>query len=102
MEAGKSGNSSTEIMCSEDRWCLARSQASASALMPPSEPSFATTMCLNTSDLLLCYPDLGQEPLLGDHRRPHRAQDHCGEEVRVLPLVDDVVRQTIKRPDRAE
>src|SRR5262245_12961598 len=102
IEAGKSGSSSTEIMCSVARCSLARSQANSSALRPPSDPSLATAMRLNMSDLLLHRADLWQEPPLRDHRRHHRARNHRDEQDRLLPLVDDVVGQTRERGDRSE
>src|ERR1700687_4880947 len=95
IEAGNLGNSSTEIICSTASQLFARSHAMASALKPPSDPSFAITICLNTSDLLICSPDLRQEPFRGDQRRHNRAAYHCSEQNRVLPLIDNVVGKPI-------
>src|SRR6266540_3181085 len=91
MEAGKSGNTSTEIMRNLERCSLARSQAIVSALKPPSDPSLATTICLNMSHLLPSRFDFWQEPFLRDHRWHYCAGDHGGEQNRVLLPVDDVV-----------
>src|SRR6266478_560031 len=102
IEAGKSGNSSTEIMSNAAPQRLARSHAVASALKPPSEPSFATTIRVNMSDLLPCGADLRQEPSLGDQGRNHRAADHDRQQDCILPLVDNVVGQAVKRRDRPE
>src|SRR5215831_7643383 len=102
IEAGKSGSCSTEIICSAARCSLARSHAKSSALRPPSDPSLATAIRLNMSDLLLGRADLRQEPPLCDHRRHHGAANHRDEQDRVLALVDDVVGQSIERRDRSE
>src|SRR5215467_436731 len=93
IDAGKSGNSSTEIMCSAASQRLASSHPMASALKPPSEPSFATTIRANTSDLLLRDADLRQEPFLGDQGRHHGAADHRRQQDRILALVDNLIGQ---------
>src|SRR5437870_3812515 len=74
----------------------------ARALKPPSDPSLATTIWVNTSNLLLCAADLRQEPLLRNERRDHRAADHGRQQDRVLLLIDDVVGKPVKRRDRSE
>src|SRR5262250_655682 len=102
IEAGKSGNSSTEIICRAAPSRLARSQPMASALKPPSEPSFATTIRLNTSDLLFRGADFRQEPFLSDQGRHHSAPDNGRQQDRILPLVDDFVGKGIERRDRPE
>src|SRR5882724_11242097 len=95
IDAGKSGNSSTEIMCNAAPQRLARSHDMASALKPPSEPSFATTIRVNTSDLLPCGADLRQEPFLGYQGRHHRAADDGRQQDRILTLVDNPIGQTV-------
>src|SRR5260370_18091708 len=102
IEAGKSGSSSTDIMCNAAPSRLASSHPMASALKPPSEPSFATTIRANMSDLLLCGADLRQEPSLGDQGRHHAAADHGRQQDRILPLFVHIVRQAVKRHVRPE
>src|SRR6266436_687734 len=102
IEAGKSGSSSTEIMCSAAPSRLASSHPMASALKPPSEPSFATTIRVNTSDLLPCGADLRQEPFLGDQGRHHRTRDYGRQQDRILLLVDNLIGETVERRDRPE
>src|SRR5712691_8498304 len=74
----------------------------ASALKPPSDPSFATTIRAITSDLLLRRADFRHEPFLCDQCRHDRASDYGREQDRILPLVDDVVGKAIERRDRPE
>ena len=46
--------------------------------------------------------EMGVEPDLGNERGHHGAADYCGEENRVLILIDDVVGKPEQRRDRAE
>src|SRR5262245_15678958 len=101
-EAGKSGNTSTEIIRNFERCTLARSQAIVKALKPPSDPSLATTICLNMSHLLPGRFNFRQEPLLRDYCWYHRAGDDGSKQNRVLLPVNDIIRQSVKCRDRAE
>src|SRR5712691_11898882 len=102
IDVGKVGISSTEIMCSAARWRFASSQASSSALNPPSDPSLATTMVPNISHLPFRRALSRQIPFLSDQGGDHGAADHRGHQDRILLLVDDTVCQSEQGRDRAE